>query len=343
MPWTPDRWPTERFDPIDAACVLNEMRAALAERNTLVPAGWVPGHFSRWGPLRGTPKGGSPVLRTVANLQHQVQEMLTLAWPLRWWDLARDDLYTLANLCQDAFGAAGWTWDLTAEDGQGQPLNPWSPAAAVIFGELYHAANTLNRLRILPTFSASQRRDSVYRLTTGIASWPQERAATFALFDGEDDGQTVELEYDAGMGGQVFDDGSNQHWLLESRQFAMSFATEALAGCEVACAWLDFATAAPAGQADYQGTFTAEVIDGDGNALGTFASDDYGTKRFDVPAPSIRTDGDSVFVIRSTRPDAADRPAWNPPGPNYTSSYREGLAAAGPMRLIVEVNLEYRA
>jgi len=60
-----------------------------------------------------------------------------------------------------------------------------------------------------------------------------------------------------------------------------------------------------------------------------------------VPAESILTDDDTVFVIRSTRGDSEDRSNWSPSGPNYTSTYREGLAVTGPIRLIVEVNFEY--
>ena len=56
---------------------------------------------------------------------------------------------------------------------------------------------------------------------------------------------------------------------------------------------------------------------------------------------AINTGGDTVVVIRSTRSDSDDRPAWTPPGPNYTSTYREGVAVAGPVRLIVEVDFEY--
>ena len=67
----------------------------------------------------------------------------------------------------------------------------------------------------------------------------------------------------------------------------------------------------------------------------------YGPKRILVPADSVNTDGDTSLVIHSTRDDAADRPAWNPAGPDYTSTYREGLAVTGPIRLIAEVDLEY--
>jgi len=342
MPWTADRWPPQPGDALDAEVIFNEVRSALAERDGLVPAGFVPAAFGRWDPILGTPAGGEPdPLPTVANFQFQVQEMLTLAWPLRWWDPNRQTLYTLANLCQDAFGADGWTYDLTAEDGQGNPLNTWTPACATVFAELYHATGRLDRVRILPTVSESQRRDSVYRLTFGIGDWPTERAATFGLFDGVDDGVSCGLAYDAGMGGEVFDDDFSQQWFLESRRFRMTFATGALVGYDVRQAWLDFATEAPAGSADFSDTFTAEVIDAAETSLATFASDDYGAKRVGVPAASVNTAGDTVLTVRSTRPDTADRPAWSPAGPNYTSTYREGLAVAGPIRLIVEVDFEY--
>jgi len=342
MSWTANRWPPEAADALDTAVIFNEMRAALAERNGLVPAGYVPDTFGRWDPLRGTPCGGDPdPLPTVANFQFQVQEMLTLTWPLRWWDPTRATLYTLPALCQDAFGAGGWTWDLTAEDGQGQPLHPWSPADAEIFTELYHAVNRLDRVRLLPTVGESVRRDSVYRLTFGIGNWPSDRADTFALFDGSDDGVSCGLAYDVGMGGEVFDDGFSQQWFLESRVFRMTFATAALAGRTVRQAWLDFATEAPGGSADFADTFTAEVVDAAEESLDSFTSDDYGAKRVLVPAGSVNTGGDTVLTVRSTRPDTNDRPAWSPGGPNYTSTYREGLAVAGPIRLIVEVDFDY--
>jgi len=344
MPWTAEAWPPQPADPLDAEVVFGEMRSALLERDGLVPAGFVPGPFARWDPIRGTPAGGGDApYPTVANFQFQIQEMLTLVWPLRWWDPNRETLYTLPNLCQDAFGADGWTWDLTAEDGGGQPLNAWAPACAVIFAELQAAANRLDRVRILPSVSESQRRDSVYRLTFGIDDWPTQRADTFNLFDGQDDGVSCSLAYDAGMGGEVFDGGSSQQWFLESRRLAMTFATAALAGYTVRQAWIDFTTEAPGGSADYSDTFTAEVIDAAETTLATFESDAHGPKHVSVPAGSVNTAGDTVLTVRSTRPDAADRPAWSPPGPDYTSTYREGLAVAGPIRLIVEMDLEYEA
>jgi hypothetical protein len=321
---------------------MNELRAALAERNSLVPAGWVPEEFNRWDPLRGTPAGGgSQPWPTVANFQYEIQEMLLLEWTMQWWDLQRDDLYTLVNLCQDSFNKGGWTHDLTAMDGEGAPVNRWTPAVATVFGELYHAINRLRHLRVLPAISESVRRDSVYNLTSGIDSWPDDRAAALALFDSEDDGQTANLAFHVGLGGELFDDGSIQQWVLESREFRITFATGALAGYEVTRAWLDFATEAPEGSSDFSDTFTAEAAVDGGDAIGNFSSNSYGPQRFEVPANTIRTDGDTVFVVRSTRDDAEDRANWDPGGPNYTSTYREGLAVTGPIRLILEIDFEY--
>jgi hypothetical protein len=302
----------------------------------------VPEEFNRWESLRGTPAGGgSQPWPTVANFQYEVQEMLLLEWTLQWWDLQRDDLYTLVNLCQDSFNKDGWTHDLTAMDAQGAPVNRWTPAVATVFGELYHAINRLRHLRVLPAISESVRRDSVYNLTFGINSWPDDRAAALAMFDDEDDGQTANLAFHVGLGGELFDDGSTQQWVLESREFRITFATGALAGYEVARAWLDFATEAPEGSSDFSDTFTAEAAVDGGDAIGSFSSDSYGPQRFEVPANTIRTDEDTVFVIRSTRGDAEDRANWNPSGPNYTSTYREGLAVTGPIRLILEIDFEY--
>jgi hypothetical protein len=343
MPWTPNRWPPQTGDVIDAAVTMNEVRAALAERNTLVPVGHVPPTFSRWTPLRGTPAtAGPPPAPTVANFQYQVRHMLEIVWPLQWWDAGRSDLYTFAHLCQDAFARSDWTHDLTAVDGQGNPVNRWAPAAVAIFAELHAAINRLDRVRLLPNSSGRERHDSVYRFSFGIGDWPDDRAETFTLFDGDDDGQTSSLDFDVGLGGEVFDGGGTAQWMLESRRFRTGFATAALAGHSPKRGWLDFATAAPAGAADFSDTFTAEVTDADGTVLGTFASTDYGAHHIEVPAGSIRTDDDTVFFIRSARADAADRTAWAPTGPDYTSTYREGLAVTGPIRLIVEVDFEYQ-
>jgi hypothetical protein len=343
MPWTTNRWPPHPGDAIDTEIVLNEIRAALAERDALVQACRVPPVFSRWGPLRGTPKGGtgSPN-RTVANLQYEIQEMLAVTWPLRWWDGPRETLYTLNDLCQDAFGKDAWTHDLTATDSHGDPVNRWMPPYALLFEELYRSINQLDCVRILPTTSESRRRDSVYRLTFGISDWAAERAASFGQFDGEDDEAAVDLVYDVGMGGSLSDDGGTEEWALESREYRITFDTAALAGYSIRRARLDFATAAPAGSADFSDSFTAEVIDGGAQSRGTFASGDTGPKQITLPAESVNGAGDTVLTIRSTRADSADRTAWTPTGPDYSSTYREGIAVTGPVRLIVEVDFEYR-
>ena len=343
MPWTANRWPPHAGDAIDTEVVMNEVRAALAERDALVQACRVPAVFPRWGPLRGTPKGGagSPY-RTVANLQYEIQEMLAVAWPLRWWDGQRETLYTLGNLCQDAFARNAWTHDLTATDSQGNPANRWVPPYALLFEELYRAINQLDRLRILPTTSESRRRDSVYRLTSGISDWAAERAASFDQFDGEDDGASVDLAYDVGMGGALADDGDMEEWTLESREYRLTFDTAALTSNSVRGARLDFTTAAPAGTADFTGSFTAEVVDAAGRSLGTFSSADFGPREITLPPESVNAAGDTVLTVRSTRADSVDRAAWAPDGPDYSSTYREGFAITGPVRLIVEVDFEYR-
>ena len=330
-------WPPQRWQPIDTDTVVNNLRAALVERNGLVPAGFVPAAFDRWDVLVGEPEGGDPPNQTMANFQYEIEQMLTLVWPYRWWDPTRSQLYTFADLCQDAFGKVNWTYDLTGVSA------PWTPAAACFFDELYKAINQLDRIRILPSASESVTRDDVYRLTFGIGDWPTERAATFALFDGTPDGGAIpSMDYDVGMGGEVFDAGSSQQWFLDSREFRMTFATAALTGYTVKKAWLTFATEAPSGSTDYTDTFTAEAVDRNGAQLGTFASNQYGEKTFEAVASAIDTGGNSVFTIRSTRPDTADRPAWTPPGPNYTSTYREGLNVTGPVRLVVQLDLDYK-
>ena len=337
MPWSP-AWPPEKWRAIDTDEVENDLRAALLERNGLVPAGKLPTAFSRWQPLIATPAGGSPPLHTMANFQSQVEAMLALVWPYRWWDRGRAALYTLVNLCQDAFGRDDWTYPLVGASGVWCP-----PHAQDFWGELYKAANLLDTVRILPTFSETVTRDDVYRLMFGVTDWPTDRAATFALFDGVPDGGSIPwMDYDVGMGGEVFDDGFSQQWFLEAREFRMTFATGSLAGYTVKKAWLTFATDAPSGSTDYSDTFTAETVDRNGAQLGTFASNQYGEKTFEADASAIDTGGDSVFTVRSTRPDTTDRPAWSPPGPNYTSTYREGLAVTAPVRLVIQLDLDYQ-
>lgn len=316
--------------------MVNDIHAAFVKRNGLVPAGKLPAAFSRWQPLLATPAGDDPPLHTMANFRYQIEAMLALVWPYRWWDPTRSQLYTFANLCQDAFGKTNWTHDLTGVSA------PWTPAAC-FFDKLYKAINRLDRIRILPSASESVTRDDVYRLTFGIGDWPAERAATFAMFDGVPDGGAIpSMDYDVGIGGEVFDDGFSQQWFLDSREFRMTFATAALAGYTVKRAWLTFATEAPSRSTDYGDTFTAEAADRNGRQLGTFASDNYGEKTFEAGASAIDTGGDTTFAIRSTRPDTADRSAWTPPGPNYTSTYREGLNVTGPVRLVVELDLDFK-
>ncbi len=338
MPWS-DLWPPAAGEPVLAAH-LSDVAAALAGRDALVPAGGVPAVSARFEPLRGTPAGGTPPARTFASLQAAVAAQLALEYPLRWWDLGREQLYTLPALCQDAFGAAGWTCDLTATEG-GAYVNRWRPAVAAVPGELYHAVNRLTRLRVLPSASVSVVADSVYRLGFGITDWPTDRADTFALFDGADDGVRTGLAYHCGLGAALYDDGFTQQWLLEPRALRMTFPTEALAGATVASARLAFTAEAPGGAADFEAAFPVEVTDAGGIPFAAFDSDAHGARALAVPLEAVRTDAETVFHVRSARPDTDDRPAWVPGGPNYSSTYREGLAVAGPVRLIVEVAFEY--
>ena len=68
--------------------------------------------------------------------------------------------------------------------------------------------------------------------------------------------------------------------------------------------------------------------------------------RLQIPARTfntfIDTGGDAVFTFRPPRPDTAERLAWTPPSPNYTSTYREGFNVAGPVRLVIQLDLEYK-
>ncbi|MDK1031354.1 MAG: hypothetical protein QGD94_05060 [Planctomycetia bacterium] len=339
MGWSAS-FPTTRWAVPDTSLVVNQINAALDERDGLVPVGFFPGPFSRWDPMLGVPKGGSPANPTMANFQHQIQEMLTLTWGFRWWDMGRSELYTLANLCQDAFGENGWTYDLTAGTVQ-NPSMPWTPPYAVFFDELYRAINALDHIRVLSSLIDIQKVDSVYRLTYGISNWAADRAATFALFDGQDDGVTSSLSFDVGLGAEVIDYGAMQEWYLENRKAVLDFNTGGLSGYTVAAAWLDVETAAPAGSADYTDTFTAEVVAG-GNQRGTFASDDYQVHRITLQPGDINTTGQTQITVRSTRANTADRTAWAPAGPDYTSTYREGFDIGQTVRLIIKVDFEYQ-
>ncbi len=214
MPWTANRWPLQPGDVLDADVVMNEVRAALAERDRLVPVGHVPHAFNRWMQARHAGRRWA--------LAHAHGCELPVPGPADAPDDVaaevvgqRADLYTFANLCQDAFAHDGWSHDLTALDGQGNLTNRWSPACAVIFGELYQAINRLDGLHVLPAASGSDRHDSVYRLAFGITDWPADRADTFGLFDGQDDEQTSSLEFDVGLGGEVYDGGTTTQWILE--------------------------------------------------------------------------------------------------------------------------------
>ncbi|HUX01734.1 MAG TPA: hypothetical protein VMY35_12225 [Phycisphaerae bacterium] len=328
-------WPAARWQAIDVDNVINDLRSALVERNGLVPTSKHPANaFARWNVLVGEPEDDVQG-QVLANFQYQVEQTLLHVWPYRWWDSTRSQIYLFADLCQDAIGQANWTHDLTGVSA------PRTPATVEFFDELYETINLLDRVRILPSVSETVRHDSVYRLMFGIGDWATERAATFALFDGVDDGVEASLAYDVGMGGEVYDDGFSQQWFLESRRFYMTFATGSLSGYTVRKAWIQFTTEAPTGAADYSDTFTAEVLDNADAQVATFASGAYGAKSYEIQPSGINTAGDSVIKIKNTNFDTQDRAAWTPPGPNYTSTYREGLAVAGPVRLIVQLDFDY--
>ena len=76
---------------------------------------------------------------------------------------------------------------------------------------------------------------------------------------------------------------------------------------------------------------------------GSFASDDYSLKSFELDAGDINTSGDTVLTLRSKAASAADRPNWSPSGPDFSSTYREGFVLGTTLQLIVEVELEYHA
>jgi len=332
-------WPVSRWDTPDDEQVFNDLVAALQERDDLVPAGFVPDDFARWNVLKGVPAGsGGPTgLQTVANFQYEIAQMLAQANSWRWWDRGRTGLTTLANLLTDSIGQAAWTHDLTASGAA------WTPPFPVIFNELRAATNGLTTLRRLAAGAVSAQTDSVYDVTFGITSWPAQRAAAFAQFDGDDDGVSTGLTYDVGLSASLFDSGSDEQWYLDAREMTLSFDTSALDGYTVAAAWLEFTTQACAGGTDYSDTFTAEVANAVGTQRGTFASDDYSLKSVELDASDVVTDGDTILKLRSTRANTADRSAWSPPGPDYTSTYREGFDLGDTLRLIVEVQFDYRA
>jgi len=85
------------------------------------------------------------------------------------------------------------------------------------------------------------------------------------------------------------------------------------------------------------------VVNAADDVRATFASDSYGYRSVSLPGSDVNTSGDSVFRIRSQKPNTDDRPAWSPPGPNYQSTYREGFHLGDTLRLIVEVDFDYGA
>ncbi len=331
-------WPVSRWSRPDDALVFNDLVAALDERDTLVPAGYVPAPFARLAPIKGVPAGasGPTGLQTVANFQYEIARMLDGLNDWRWWDRGRTGLYTLDALLTDTLGQDHWTHDLTAEGAR------WTPPVPAVFNELRQAVCGLKHLRRLAASAVSSRTDSVYRLTFGIDDWPADRAETFALFDGEDDGVDTGLVFDVGLSAILFDSGSDQEWYVDSREMELRFDTADLAPATVARAWLELTTAACPGGTDFSDTFTAEVTSADGTQRGTFDSDDHSLKSIELPASDVNTAGETVLRLRSTRPETDDRPAWDPPGPDYSSTYREGFDLGETLRLVVEVTFDYR-
>jgi hypothetical protein len=326
-------WPVSRWDTPDDDNVFGNIRAALAERDALTPTGFLPGAYSRLDAIEGVP----PSTQAVGQLQKEVAELLVTGDPWRWWDRSRGQAYVLADLLTDALGQGDWSHDLL------DAASRWTPPLPVVFNELRQAANQFKCLRRLAASGISSRTDSVYDLTFGITDWPAERAAALAQFDGVDDGVDTGLVYDVGLSGAVFDSGSDEQWYLDARQVTVTFDTSDLDGLTVSRAWIELTTEAPGGSADYSDTFTAEVT-GAGDAVrGTFASDNYTLKSIELNTADINTSGTTELGIRSGRANTQDRAAWSPAGPDYTSTYREGFDLSDTLRLIVEVQFEYRA
>jgi hypothetical protein len=336
MGWS-NTWAVARWATPDHEKVFNDLVAALAERDFLTPTGQMPAPFAPLAVLKGTPAGGGgPTgLETVASLQAEIAAMLGVAGAWQWWNSVSDGPETLAELLTATIGAATWTHDLTAA-GAG-----WMPPFAVIFNELREAANGLTTLRRLPTSAVSTQIDSVYHLATGTLHWSTERAATFAMFNGSNQGGTSGLVYDVGLGGTVFDAGVDRQWYLDARAMTLEFDTSTLAGKTVTGAWLEFTTAACPGTTDFSGAFTAAAVAVSGAVRGTFASNDYSQKSFALQAADVNTAGVTSFTLRSTAADTADRPAWSPAGPSYSSTYREGFCIGGTVRLVVAVEFDY--
>lgn len=331
-------WPVARWSVLDDTDVFNNMVSALAEREVLVPSGYVSGQYDRFDPIRGQPVSGGPTgLKTVSSLQKAIEQALSLVNDWRWWDHSRTQLYTLADLLNDAFGSSQWTHDLTG------PPNTWVPPWPLIFNELRLATNQMDTLRRLVSTAEVEEVDSMFELTFGpITNWPQIRAATFALFDGGGGGGTL-LVCPVGLTAIIIDSGADQSWFIDNRQVVLTFDTANLDGYTVSQAWLQFDTEAlPDPQTDYSGTFTAEVVNPGDDVRATFASDSYGYRSVSLPSGDINTSGDSVFRIRSQKPNTDDRPNWTPPGPIYSSDYREGFQLGDTLRLIIEMEFEYR-
>ena len=338
MGWS-NVWPVVRWDVPDEMDVFNNLVAALQERDDLVPADFVPVPFTRLDVIKGVPAGsGGPTgLQTVANFQYEIDRTLALSNPWRWWDRSRGQLYALADLLTDALGQDHWTYDLTA------PGARWTPPFPVVFNELRLAINQMKHVRRLAASATSSQTDSVYNLTMGITNWPAQRAATFALFDGQDDGVSAGLIYDVGLAGIVFDSGSEEQWYVDAREMELRFDSSTLAGLVIARAWVEFNTTACPGSTDFSDTFTAELTNSGRTPRGSFDSDDYALHSFEVAVADINAAGDSIFYLRSQRPNSDDRPAWAPSGPDYSSTYREGFDLGEVARLIVEVEFAYHA
>lgn len=331
-------WPVARWSVPDDVDVFNNLVAALGEREALVPSGYLSGQYDRFDPVRGQPTSGGPTgLKTVSSLQKAIDQALGLTNDWRWWDRSRTQLYTLTDLLDDAFGSTQWTYDLTS------PPNTWVPPWPEVFNELRLATNQMNTLRRLFSTAEVERVDSIFWWKTGAINWPQDRADAFALFDGNDNGGGTRIYCQVGLTGILLDSGADQQWFIDSRQMVLTFDTADLGGYTVSQAWLQFDTQASPGTTDYSGTFTAEVVNDSDDVRATFASDSYGYRSVVLPGSDINTSGDSVFRVRSQKPNTDDRPAWSPPGPNYQSTYREGFHLGDTLRLIVEVDFDYGA
>jgi len=236
MGWS-TAWPVARWSVPDDVDVCNNLVSALAEREALVPSGYLSGQYDRFDPIRGQPTSGGPTgLKTVSSLQEAIAQALGLTNDWRWWDNSRTQLYTLADLLDDALGSTQWTYDLTS------PPNTWVPPWPEVFNELRLVTSQMTTLRRLASTATVEQVDSVFRLTFGITNWPQDRADTFALFDGVDDGAGTGLLCQVGLTAVLFDSGSDQEWFIDNRLMEITFYTADLDGCTVSQAWLQFDT-----------------------------------------------------------------------------------------------------